>query len=109
MELTAAAVGQPTVTYLVTAGERVLVEVELVETTGLDITTSALEIGLGSGTDPGTFTAGYLNIPGDTPDTRIISTLLDDSTPPGTYRRWVKVTDNPEVHVVKAPGRIVVK
>jgi hypothetical protein len=79
------------------------------ETTGADITEASFEIGLSStATPPDTFSTPD-DVDNPTPSTATVKLLVDDSTEPGTYTCWVRVTDNPEVLPLRIPGRFHVR
>lgn len=105
----AAVVDKSTQQIEVTLGEvQYTWPVVITETEGKDISTSTIEVSVS--TDhraPGTWRTPDKDVSG--PDNvRAVQLLVDDTFEPNSYWIWVRVTDNPEVVIMRAAQFIVV-
>lgn len=66
---------------------------------GDDISGATFEVGLSTSrsTPPTGWTTPSINTQGETVSDRLVKLLVDETTPPGKYTLWVRVTDFPEV------------
>ena len=82
----------------------------ITERTGGDISTATIEMAL-SGTQleaPAVWEVPSVVEAGATASQKVAKLLVDDSTTPGTYYCWVRVTDLPEVEPIMIQGPIKV-
>lgn len=82
----------------------------ITEKNGKDLTSTTVEISLGSELRPGTWTTPSVNILGPV-NVRKVTMLVGatPNTPKGEYWVWVKITDTPEIITRRFPQKIQVK
>jgi hypothetical protein len=79
----------------------------ITDTTGKDISADPVLVGLSSyETPPSSLVAPTLDLPQANKATRVVQLLVTNTTPPGTYALWAKITDNPESPIRRTPGLI---
>lgn len=95
----------------VSAGAQEYVGGTITETKGKDISADTFEMALGlapdaptTGWSPPSFSAA-----GATPASKVVLLLVTDTTAPGTYGAWVRVTDTPEIVPRLVQAKIIVK
>lgn len=72
-----------------------------------DIHSDTVQVSLGTAAEPGSWVAPTIDPPQNDVKTRVVKLLVNNSTEPGTYWLWVRLTDNPEV-VPRRGHKIVV-
>lgn len=89
----------PTRIYTTLGGAKEYVGAVITERTGKSITGATFEVGLSlsRSVPPAEWVAPSVSVQGDTAADRIVKLLIDNTTPPGEYTLWVRVTDFPEI------------
>jgi hypothetical protein len=103
--------GEPmTRVILKSAGATEQVGGTITEKTGKDLTSTVVQISLGSEQRPGTWTTPSVNVLGPA-NVRKVTMLVGvtPDTPKGEYWAWVKITDTPEIITLRFPQKILVK
>lgn len=81
----------------------------ITETTGKDISSSTFVVGLGGSESPPTvWVTPTVDQQGATTAKRIVKLLVTNTTAPGTYWCWAKITDSPEIEPLIVQGAIIV-
>jgi hypothetical protein len=96
-------------TILASAGAEKYVGGTVTELTGKDISAATFQIALGSiAAPPTTWSVPDVSVAGTTAAQRVVKLLVTNTTPPGTYWVWVRVTDNPEIEPLTVQGPITI-